>query len=271
MLNQKIRPMTFDEIPKLIGFAPPEWNTNLSLIFGFHFGHPYFFPIVAEVEGELAGCANGILFGRTGWLGNIIVLPNYRGHGLGTGLTQYLVDYFFTKGCITQILVATSMGEPIYRKIGFRKVSEYIFLNSPDNPSVLSAESIRPCRPDDYDKICRIDYSITAEDRRSFLARFLATGWVHESSRDEIDGFFLPEMGQGAILAENDEAGLGLISHKMKSGGKLIVLPKQNKSALTYLSIHGYQEVIRAPRMVLGPDLNWQPANIYSRGSGYSG
>lgn len=271
MANHKIRPLTLEEIPKLKGFAPPEWNTDLPFTFGFHYGQPYFFPIVAEVEGELVGCANGILYGRSGWLGNIIVLPEYRGHGLGTALTQYLVEHFFTKGCITQILIATKMGEPIYRKIGFRRVSDYIFLNSPDNHSVLSAEGTRPCRSDDYDRIYRIDYSISAEDRHSFLARFLTTGWVHESSRDEVDGFFLPEMSQGAILAENNKAGLGLLAQKLKRGCTNIVIPEQNNSALAYLTIHGYQEVIRAPRMVLGPDLNWQPASIYSRGSGYFG
>ncbi len=236
MANKIIRPLDFDEIPRLTGFGPPDWNTDLSLTFGFHFGQSYFFPIAAEVEGELVGCANGILNGRVGWLGNIIVLPEYRGHGLGTALTQFLVDYFFTKGCITQILIATSMGEPIYRKIGFRRVADYIFLNSRDNPSVLPVEGTRPCRSDDYEKIFRIDYSITAEDRRSFLNRFLASGCVHESSKDEVDGFFLPELSQGAILAENNEAGLGLLSQKMNRGCNKIVIPEQNHSALTYFN-----------------------------------
>jgi GNAT superfamily N-acetyltransferase len=271
VVNQIIRPLSFDEIPRLDGFAPPDWSTDLSVTFGFHFGQPYFCPIAAELEGELVGCANGILNGRAGWLGNIIVLPEYRGHGIGTALTQYLVDYFIAKGCVTQILIATSMGEPIYRKFGFRRVAEYIFLNSRDNPSVLPVEGTRLCRSDDYDKIFRIDFSITAEDRRSFLNRFLDSGYVHESSKDEVDGFFLPELSQGAILAENNEAGLGLLSQKLRRGCNKIVIPEQNQSAVTYLTRTGYQEVGRAPRMLLGVDLNWQPACIYSRGSGYSG
>lgn len=269
--SQLIRPLSLDEIHKINGFAPPDWNTDLSLTFGLHFGQPNFFPIAAEVNGELAGCANGILNGHAGWLGNIIVLPEYRGHGIGTALTHYLVDFFFSKGCTTQLLIATNLGEPIYRKCGFRKVAEYIFLNSPDNPSVLPEEGMRLCRSEDHDKIFRIDYSVTAEDRHIFLNQYLASGCVHESSKGKVNGFFLPELSQGAILAENNEAGLGLLAQKINRGCNKIVIPEQNHAALTFLTDHGYKEISRAPRMVLGSDLNWQPACIYSRGSGYSG
>ena len=89
-----IRPPTPAELPLLKDFAPPDWNTDLSITFSFHYGQPYFHPLVAELDGKFAGCANGLLNGNAGWLGNIIVLPEFRGRGIGYTLTAELVKFF---------------------------------------------------------------------------------------------------------------------------------------------------------------------------------
>src|SRR5512135_494860 len=105
----EIRELRAAELPILKDFSPPEWHTDISAIFGRHFGRPYFYPIVAEWEGAIAGCANGLLNGDAGWLGNIIVLPEARGKGIGKALTQHLVEFFRAKRVRHQILIATSL------------------------------------------------------------------------------------------------------------------------------------------------------------------
>ena len=106
----KIRPVRSNELPILKDFAPPEWNNDISRLFALYFGQPYFHPIVAELNGAIAGCANGLLGQATGWLGNIIVLPEYRRQGIGSALTAYLVEFFHKLGCTSQVLVATIWG-----------------------------------------------------------------------------------------------------------------------------------------------------------------
>jgi GNAT superfamily N-acetyltransferase len=267
----EIRLLQPDDLPLLKNFAPPDWNTDLSVTFAFHFDQSYFHPIVAELEGIIVGCAHGILNGNSGWLGNIIVLPDYRGRGIGLSLTSHLVDFFHKKNCTSQILIATKMGKPVYSKLNFQTTSHYLFLKTEQNTMPVNLVNIRRLLPTDIPRVFQIDKAITGEDRRSFLGHFLDDGWVHESSSNIVDGFFLPSMAQGTVLAENDVAGLALLEFKIGHGSTSIVIPEANRTALMFLLERGFQETANAPRMVLGHDVNWHPQQIYSRGGGYCG
>jgi GNAT superfamily N-acetyltransferase len=101
-ISLKIRPVKYIELPLLQNLAPSEWNTDVSRLFASYFGQPYFHPIVAVHTGQVVGCANGLLHQGTGWLGNIIVLPEYRHQGIGSALTAYLVEYFHIHGCFSR-------------------------------------------------------------------------------------------------------------------------------------------------------------------------
>ena len=168
----KIRTITFTEIPALKDFAPPDWNSDISAVFSFHFGQPYFLPLAAELDGELVGCSMGLVNGHAGWLGNIIVLPAWRGRGIGLALTRQLVDYFQSRGCTSQVLIATSMGEPVYRKLGFRIVSQYISMKSEMRLPPADMEGVRPFKQEDTQSLFRLDRLVTGEDRRLFLTGF---------------------------------------------------------------------------------------------------
>lgn len=267
----KIRPLESLEIPSLKAFAPPDWNTDLSSIFFFHFGQPYFHPIAAELDGMLVGCAMGLWNGNAGWLGNIIVLPEYRSYGIGSALTDYLVGFLQAKECTSMILIATKMGEPVYRKLGFETVSQYIFLEREKAPVPARTSGIRPLNPKDTSRLLELDRVITGEDRRPFLSRFLVGSWGHETPSGELDGFYLPSLKPGPVLAINDEAGKDLLLFKISQGSKIIIVPEENLTALQFLLQNDFKETIRAPRMTLGKDVDWHPEWVYSRGAGYCG
>jgi len=268
----KIRLLEVQEIPFLKDFAPPDWNSDLSAIFSLYFDRPYFYPIVAEQDGKIVGCAQGLLNGDTGWLGNIIVLTEFRGKGIGTALTAHLIDALSSKGCRNQLLIATPMGEPIYRRLGFQRVDEYIFFKREDSPAVVQIPGVHRLEPAEAGRILDLDRAFTGEDRKPFLSNFLADAWVHKPvPGGSLDGFFLPGLGNGLILAGNDQAGLALLGFKLGLGAKMVVVPEANLKAIEYLQQHGFQETNRAPRMLLGAEVNWQPEHIYSRGSGYCG
>lgn len=266
-----IRPITSTELPPLKDFAPPDWNTDLSLMFSFHFGQPYFHPIVAELDGQIAGCANGLRNGNTGWLGNIIVLPESRGQGIGHALTAGLMDFFRGRGVAHQVLIATEMGEPVYRKLGFETVSEYIFLKRTREVDPGPANDVRPATALDFPAILALDRAITGEERAAFLGRFLSEAWVHACPSGAVDGFYLPGLANGPVLAENDEAGLALLALRLGRGAATSVVPGANTAAMDFLLANGFVETGRAPRMVLGPDTAWYPGGVYSRGSGFCG
>lgn len=268
----EVRKLRAGEVALLKHFAPPEWNVDLSTVFGRHFGEAYFHAIAAELDGRVVGCASGLVQGSVGWLGNIIVLPECRGHGIGAALTRELVTFFRTQGVRHQVLVATTMGEPVYRRLGFEVVSYYIFFTRQNGPAVEAAPArTRPFAADDEPALFALDRAVTGESRGPFLRRYLQGGWVHASPSGALDGYYLPQIGTGLLIAADDEAGFALLGHRVGQPGQAAVVPEQNTVATAFLQADGYVETSRAPRMALGPDIEWQPARVYCRGSGFCG
>jgi len=268
----KIRPVKSNELPHLKDFAPQEWNSNISQRFAFYFGQPYFHPIVAELAGEIVGCANGLLNETVGWLGNIIVLPEYRGQGFGSALTAELVEYFRQQGCKSQLLVATKLGEPVYARLGFTVSSTYTFLRSEKTIPARATPHVRRATPEDFEAIRALDQEITGEERTGFLERFLAGGWVFQADALEpVTGFFLPDLESGPILARGTMAGLELLQYKLGLGCTFVVVPTSNQPALDFLLSAGFQVENTAPRMTLGTELEWIPEGVFSRGGGFCG
>ena len=275
MLNNsalKIRPARSDELPLLKDFAPPDWHTNIAERFAFYFGRPYFYPIVAEHAGEIVGCANGLLNEAAGWLGNIIVLPEYRGHGIGTALTSHLLDYFHQHGCTSLVLIATKLGAPVYAKLGLKINSTYTFLRSEIPNPTPPSPNIRRAHAADFSAMRALDLEITAERRSAFLQPFLAGGWVFQpDSRKTVSGFFLPGLESGPIIARDVNSGLELLKFKLSLGCTSVVVPSSNQPALDLLLSSGFRLENTAPRMTLGTDLEWIPAGVFSRTAGFCG
>jgi len=268
----KIRLLEHSELPLLKDFAPLEWNTNLSVSFSFHFGYLYYYPIVAELEGIIVGCAQGLLNGDAGWLGNIIVLPEVRGQGIGQALTQHLVEFFRAKGCTSQILVATQLGEPVYRKLGFIEVSRYVFLKRANPLAPEPISRVRQAEEKDFPHILALDWQATGEERTPFLGRFFETAWVYEKDPSEgVEGFYLPDLRDGPVIARTEQAGRALLKFKLDQGKTSVVVPEANIPALDFLKGAGFEETTSAPRMALGKDSDWKPTWVFSRGAGYCG
>ena len=268
----KIREMAAEDIPGLRDFAPPDWNVDLSRIFGLHFGQPYFHPIAAELDGRVVGCANGLVQGQTGWLGNIIVLPECRMRGIGRALTEELVSLFRAKRLEHQILIATAMGEPVYRRLGFQVSTQYSFwARQAVVASPGEVAGIRALKPEDEPALFALDAAVTGESREPFLRRYLTAARVHVDGNDKQDGYYLPGLGAGLIIAAGDEAGLALLSYKLGQPGQLCVVPERNTVAAEFLRANGFVQTSQAPRMSLGPDVDWQPEHVYCRGSGFCG
>jgi GNAT superfamily N-acetyltransferase len=271
-----IRTIRADDLPILKDFAPPDWNTDLSVTFAFHLGQPYFYAILAEWDGVIAGCANGLLQGQVGWLGNIIVLPAFRGRGIGSALTHHLVEFFQRQGISHQLLIATQLGQPVYEKTGFKVGSHYLFFKRGDSMRVTGSVAtavtgVRAFAPEDAAALFALDQSISGELRQPFLSRFLDGAWVHTSTVGELDGYYLPKLGNGLVIAADDTAGLALLRLKLAQRVTMAVVPEQNLAAVDFYRSVGMVESARAPRMSLGGEVSWQPEHVYARGSGFCG
>lgn len=266
-----IEPLKRDDIPNLADFAPPEWNSPLNHFLDFHFGQDYFQAYVSRERNRIAGTGSIILNGESGWLGNIIVAPEFRRFGLGTRITEYLLDRLKQAGCIHRLLVATAMGEPVYRRLGFQTSMIYRFYQGKRLPG-LHNPAIRTLAPSDFTQAIELDRRISGERRDSLLSRFLSPGWAYrDSDHSPLRGIFLPSFAMGWIIATDEEAGLALLHFKHSREEAKSVVPEANTSAIKWLIENHFHEYLAAPRMHLGPEVPWLPHLVFSRASGWCG
>jgi N-acetylglutamate synthase-like GNAT family acetyltransferase len=227
--------------------------------------------MIAEADGKIVGCGIAIIHGSVSWLGTIIVLPKYRRQEIGQKITSHLIDNCRSKGCTSQLLIASEMGEPVYRKLGFEISSTYVFYKKDSIVPTQHISNVREMRQEDYFAVKELDRKVTGEDRSQFIERFFSAGWIYATDISGIAGFYLPEFGGGLIIARNADAGLELMKVRLNHGKKTAVIPETNTIAREFLISEGFQEFRRAPRMFLASEVPWQPAMMYNRATGYCG
>lgn len=264
-----IRRLKYEEIALLRGFAPPDWHFYLEQFMKFHLDQPYFVPLIADFSGNVVGVGNGICNGSAGWIGNIIVTEEFRRKGIGTAITQGVIRELEKMKCRSFLLIATHDGIPLYRKLGFSQESNYCFYQIKKILQESPNPHIRSINESDFDELLKMDFQATGELRESLINRVLETGLVYFDKKTE--GFYLPEFGQGYIVARNHVAGLSLLSYKLSTKPGILVIPEQNFAANTFVEKMGYPETNISPRMMLGKNLCWKPSMIYSRAAGYCG
>ncbi len=246
------------------------WNQDLNTTFRFYYGHDYYSPLILKKDNKLAGIGHQLLFEKTCWLGMIVVLEEHRNQGLGRKLTEALLDLGKEMGCVSQLLFATDMGEPVYRKLGFTLREMYINYKAPDKLPQIESSDVYHYHPDDFESIISIDKQITGENRLEFLKMFINNCFVFKP-KETVEGFLLIDLGMGLIQAQNNQAGLALMNQKVLLGKKDFIIPESNVVARDYLKSLGYFSGIRIPSMVFGQNLFTDFSAIYSRGTGYSG
>jgi ribosomal protein S18 acetylase RimI-like enzyme len=268
----KIRQILESEIPQLQNFPPEDWNLDLPRLFTFHFGYPYFYPIVAEVESKIVGCGIAMIHGNVSWLGTIIVLPEYRKQGIGNKITRNLIEYCRSKGCTSELLTASEMGESVYRKLGFEINSTYVFYKKESVAAIRHISNVREMRQEDFPAVKKLNREVTGEDRFQFIERFLSAGWIYSKNKsDGVTGFCLPDLGGGLIIAHDADAGLELMKLRLNRCKTTAVIPETNTIAREFLISEGFHEYRTSPRMILGGKVNWQPAKMFNRATGYCG
>lgn len=264
----KIDLLNPSDVPRLDALQPDGW-TPIIPYYEFYTRTPYCRPLKYVVDGQIAGVGSSIEHHGTAWLAHIIVRHDFRRQGIGRAITTMLMNDLLTKHHIASIhLVATPMGEPLYRQLGFRRVSEYVFLKGGKTTSdpETTLETYHPCF---REAGLTMDREATSEDRRELLEPH----WMNACftmSDGELTGFYMPGLGEGFILATTPEAGLALLRRKHSSGAPGVI-PEENRHAIGSLEANGFVEYRRGVRMAYGQPLCWHPERIYGRIGGNLG
>jgi ribosomal protein S18 acetylase RimI-like enzyme len=222
--------------------------------------------VVAEAGGELVGVAAGAVFGATGWVGGVAVVPAARRAGLGGALTGAVVEFLEGGGVATVLLHATALGRPVYERLGFVAEAAYLTLAGPTRPRTVPDPPVRAGRAADLEAVLALDLAATGEDRGRLLTALWPVGGLIAGDGRPL-GYHLPSPWRpgGAIVAAAPGAGLALLDAVRAAPGEdmAISVPAANPAAVAFLEAAGFSERFRTVRMHRGPRLRWEPAALF--------
>jgi GNAT superfamily N-acetyltransferase len=266
-----IRSLHEFEIGIASSLIPPEWNFNLEKFQHIHLPEGIYKAFGGFIHEHLICFGDVIINGKTGWLGNIVVNPEFRTKGFGQEITMFLTNYLKNCQCRTILTMATESSKVHYQKLGFLTDSIYCNLKGKLLTKPPFLEQIRTIEEKDLEQIYTLDLKASGEDRSKLFNNSATKGKVYFSGPgQEIQGFFLPESGEGPIIASSVNAGLALLQLKHSLSLQDAVIPCENKTAVDYLKKKHFRETGLVYRMLLGEDIDWKPEMMFSRAARYS-
>ena len=198
-----IRPMHASDLDFAAGCTAAEgWASETRQAFEGFLAYDPGGCFVAEAGGTQVGICVATRYGESGFIGELIVVQEMRGRGIGLGLFDHAVEYFRSRGAQNILLDAVPAAVPLYEKIGFRKVCRSLRFTG----SITGRfdPHVRTMQAADLDAVSAMDQEAFGADRRFFLERSLSL--YPEFSKviecdGEMTGFIMGRRGNGIIPA----------------------------------------------------------------------
>lgn len=253
-----------------VSVLQPEGWQDITSVICFYIQSSFCFPIKVTVDKKIAGIGTAIIHNDVAWLAHIIVHPDNRNKGIGKLITHFLVDKARAKDCDTIYLIATDLGEPVYKNLGFKTETEYLFFKDIRlNESWRTIENIVAFTDDFKTQVAGLDKQVSGEDRLLHLAQHLEGAFVYLQD-NIVEGFYLPAFGEGLIVANTITAGIELMKLRFTTKDNA-AFPAGNVSATAFMHQNNFKEFKRAKRMRLGIKREWQPESFFNRIGGNLG
>jgi len=220
---------------------------------------------VWRAGGEALGYLTSVRYGRSGWIGNLLVRPEARRHGIGRGLMERAVSALLGSGVETVWLTASPDGAGLYQKLGFAPIdginrwSGRAVLNVDRKPATLDLDSVRA-----------VDRVGWGDRRESLLRETCGRGRLHTSSGGFIccqDWSFGTQVGPWGCLIGSQAGQLFDQALSEGDGEVFLDVPAGNFAATALLSGRGFFVTGSNTLMYLGDLPLYQPGNIYALAS----
>ena len=242
------------------------WSSETEHVFRAFLGYdPGGCLIGVEDERPVAMCV-AVAYGGSGFLGELIVVPDRRGRGLGRQLLEHAIGYLRSRGCESIYLDGEDLAVPLYERLGFRHVCDSCRFYG--RVAGRRHAGVRTMKPADIDVINRFDEAAFGADRRFFLEyrlkQFpdLCRVLVADGN---VSGYCMGQPGHGVVTVGPwvvvDRSGvrpLDLVeSLALETGDTTLRIGvlESNARALEELrAVSGLEERGPCRRMVLGPD-----------------
>ena len=266
----KFAEVKFDDLNEIRKLQPEGWP-DIVTDFEFYLDSAFCNPIKTVLGDRIVGIGVTIIFGESAWIAHIIVDKEFRKRGIGARIVEELLNNLKAYSIDTYMLIATEIGESLYKKAGFKIVSEYCYLQreTPWNDQIIS-KNVVPYSTEHYSEIIELDKKISGESREALLIDFLKGSKVFFQN-NSVQGYYIPDLGEGLIIADAISAGLELMKVKY-SGIDKAVIPAKNSAGISFLMQNGFVKIpTKGTSMTFGADVKWNPDKIFSRIGGNFG
>ncbi len=250
------------DVSQVASLQPEGWR-DIVPIFDFYTKASYCFPVKVTIDQKIIGIGTAIMHNDVGWLAHIIVHSNYRNLRIGRSVTQTLVNRLRNRTDNIH-LIATELGEPVYNKIGFETIAEYLFFKEiKADPEWTTSNAISLYTNSLKDQIIKLDKLISKEDRIFRLEEHLQNSYVYKRN-NKVEGLYVPTFGEGLIIASTDSAGIELMKLRLATHENA-AFPSDNPAATAFMYKNNYTAYKSAKRMQLGKKRAVLTSNIYNR------
>jgi N-acetylglutamate synthase-like GNAT family acetyltransferase len=266
MRSTEFTTANLDQLPAL---QPADWG-DLRPRFQYFIDSEYCKPVKIAENGVVVAVGTVMLHEDTAWIACIVVHPDHRKKGLGNYITSDIIADIDRDHFKTIYLDATDFGYPVYLKLGFKLENQYAHLRRNDEPFFYeSSEHIVPFEEKWHAQVLALDKLVSGEDRGGILNDFLSASKLYIRN-EQVEGFFIPDWGDGPVVATNNEAGLELMKLRIQHYD-YAVLPTENQAAIDFLKENNFEIRKHSRRMLLGPERSWKPELLFNRISGQLG
>ena len=196
-----IRPMTYADLDFAADCAAAEgWTSETRDEFEGFLAYDPNGCFIAETGGRRIGICVATGYGESGFIGELIVLKEERGHGVGCQLVEHSVRYLQGLGAQNVLLDGVPAAVSLYERVGFRKVCRSMRFTG--KIQCKSHPHIQAKRAEHLSAVTHMDRRAFGADRSFFLKRRLSMYpefcKVFTSDR-QILGFIMGRYGHGLV------------------------------------------------------------------------
>jgi len=258
----EIRSMNFDEINFAIDLAAKEgWNPGLNDAFTFYNTDSKGF-LIGFVDGKPVACISAVSYeNKFGFIGFYIVIPEYRGKGLGIKIWNAAMEKLKGQNVGLDGVIAQQEN---YKKSGFKFAYSNIRFESVSTDVKFEEENIVEANSLPFEKIADYDRKFFPVDRKSFMKSWLKMPQSFSfayTEGNQIKGYgvirkCITGYKIGPLFAETiniaEKLFLKLSSSVEKNTPIYLDVPEVNSEGMKLAEKYGMKKVFGTARMYTG-------------------
>lgn len=222
--------------------------------------------LVWREDGESVGFVTAIRYSSSGWIGNLIVAPEWQGKGIGSSLFRGALSALIQDGASTVWLTASASGEPIYAAAGFRGIDTICRWRGKAAVNQASTVSGRMKSQRNIDRGGWGDNREKIFEALNERTIIFDKGDSYLFLQDYPDGVQVGPWGAFSRKSAS-EVMLQALSCKGKTRNIFLDVPEQNFHAATILADNGFIVTAYSRLMYMGVAPSYHPLFIYALAS----